>query len=97
MEQDRLFVNKSDNSEKVRELIFNRFTQDLLGPIYGDKEELYRDMAPNGPEQEYLLGMLYPKKSQHTDEVKDEIGHETNQKDLEGSITDDGKIMKAFN
>ena len=66
MEQDHSLMSSSNNSEKVRELIFERFKEDLIGPIYGKQEKLNRDIAREGPEAEYLLGMLYPKKRIHS-------------------------------
>ena len=92
----------SKNKEKVRELIFERFQEDLMGPIFGEKEDLDRESAPGGPDDEYILGKIYPKKTEHTDEVLEEINEEkvtSSGKSIrdEGVDNDQSKINKTFN
>ena len=40
---------------KVREIIIDRFKEDLIGPVDGINEELFKD-----PDYNYHSGKLYP-------------------------------------
>ncbi len=79
--------------EKVRELLINRFQQDLIGPHNGDlSEEIY--FARKGPDSEYFTGKLYAKKTKREEDENAQLLEETGRAQVEQVL--ESEIPKKF-
>ena len=80
-------------SEQVRELLIERFEQDLLGPHDSDTSEEI-DFAIKGPDSEYFTGKLYPKRTQLDEDEKVQVEAETGYDQVSHVV--ESEIQKKF-
>jgi len=82
-----------NKQEKVREILIERFEQDLIGPHDGDLcEEIY--FARQGPDSEYFTGKLYSKRTKREEDENAQLLEETGRAQVEQVL--ESEIQKKF-
>ena len=75
-------------SSEVRDIYIKRLKQDLMGPYQGRPDEVI-DFSPEGPDKEYFIGKIYPKNSEISEDVLEEIIEESKGKGSEDTKADE--------